>query len=72
MYDCRRLCAHVVVVVLVQRVVVSSQCDNLVFVVVVRRLFVFGLFEWVKYIRSKTINQINSRQNAVKMKSKVF
>ena len=53
--------AHVVVVILVQRVVVLFQCDSLVFVVVVQRLFVFGRFERAKYIRLDTRNQINDR-----------
>ena len=47
-----------VVVVLVRQVVVSSQYDGSVFVVVVRHFFVFGLFERAKYIRLETINQI--------------
>ena len=38
--------------------------DNLVFVIVVRHLFVFGRFERVKYIRSTIRNQINGRQHA--------
>ena len=41
---CVNLRAHVVVVVLLQRVVVSSQYNVLVFVVMVRRLFVFERF----------------------------
>ena len=40
----------------------SSQYDSLVFVVVVRCLFVFEQFERAKYIRSETRNQINSCQ----------
>ena len=51
-----------VVIVLVWWVIVSSQYNGLVFVVVVRRLFVFKRFRQIKYIPSKTINQINGRQ----------
>ena len=50
-----------VVAVLVRRVVVLSQYNGLVFVVMVRRLFVFRRFDRAKYIQSKTINQINDR-----------
>ena len=60
-YDCRRRCVHVVVFILVRRVVVSSQYDGLVFVVLMRHLFVFGRFERAKYIRLETINQFNGR-----------
>ena len=48
------------VVVVLVRVIVSSQHDGLVFVVVVRHLFVFERFERAKYIRSKIRNQIKS------------
>ena len=51
---------------------VISGYDDLVFVIVVWRLFVFRRFEQAKYIRSKTINQINSRQYAIKLESNVF
>ena len=44
----------VVVVILVRRVVVLSHYDGLVFVVVVRRLFVFERFELTNYIRLET------------------
>ena len=40
-YDCRHFCAHMVIVVLVQQVVVSSLYDVLVFFVMVLCLFVF-------------------------------
>ena len=70
--DCRRLRACVVVVIVVQRVVVSSQHDVSVFVVMVRCLFMFGQFKRVKYIQSKTINQINSRQYVVELESYVL
>ena len=51
-----------VVVVLVLRVVVLSQYDVLVFIIMVRYLFVFGLFKRAKYIRleTKKINRYNS------------
>ena len=42
-----------VFIVLVQRVVVSSQYSDLVFIVVVRLFFVFVLFKRVKYIELK-------------------
>ena len=61
-----------VVVVLVRRVVVPSQYDDLVFVAVVRCLFVFGRFEQAKYIRSEIRNQINGRQFTAKLESKVL
>ena len=48
-----------------------SQYDGLVFVVVVRHLFVFGRFERAKYIRLEKINQFNGRQYAAKLESKV-
>ena len=64
--DCRCPCAHVVVIILVRQVVVSSQYDNFVFFITVRHVFVFELFERVKYIQSETRNQINDRQYAVK------
>ena len=51
-----------VVVVFVQRVVVPSQYDISIFVVVVRHSFVFMRFIQAKYIRSKTRHQINDRQ----------
>ena len=47
--------------------VVSSQYNNLVFIVVMRRLFMFGQFEQAKYIRSETINQINDRQYIIEL-----
>ena len=72
MYDCRRFCARVVVVILMQRVVVSSQYDGLVFAFIMRCLFVFWQFEWAKYIRSKTINQINGCQYATELELNVF
>ena len=50
----------------------SSQYDGLVFVVVVRYLFVFERFKQAKYIRSETRNQINSHQYTVELESKVF
>ena len=51
-YDCFRLRVCVVVVVLVQLVVVSYQYGDLVFVVIMRHLFVFKRFERAKYIQS--------------------
>ena len=66
----RCFCARVVVVVLVW-VTVSSQYDDLVFVVVVRRLFVFERFERVKYIQSEIRNQVNIR-HVVELESKVI
>ena len=50
----------------------SSRYDVLVFVIMVRCLLVFGLFEQAKYIRSETRNQINGCQYAVKLESNVF
>ena len=50
-----------IIVVLVQWVVVSFQYDNLVFVVVLRCLFVFEQFEQTKCIRLEARNQINYR-----------
>ena len=41
-YDYRYLCVHVVVIVLVRRMIILSQYDSLVFVVVMQRLFIFG------------------------------
>ena len=61
-----------VVVGLVQWVVVLSQYDVLVFVVVVHRLFVFGRFKRVKCILSKTKNQINSCLFVVELESNIF
>ena len=61
-----------VVVVLLRWVVVSSQYDGLVFIIVVQRLFVFGRSEQVKYIRSNVRNQINGRWYAAELESKVF
>ena len=43
-----------IVIIVVRWVVMSSQYEGLVFVVVVRRLFVFGQFKRANYIRSKT------------------
>ena len=46
----------------------SSQYSGLVFIVdVVQRYFVFVRFKRTKYIRSKTINEINSRQYVTKL-----
>ena len=59
MYDYCCLGAYVIVVVLVQRVVVLSWYCVLVFVVVVRPLFVFEQFRRAKYILSDIRNQIN-------------
>ena len=47
----------------------SSPYNTLVFVVVMWCLFMFEQFRQTKYIRSKTINQINSHQNATKLES---
>ena len=49
----------------------SSQYDDLVFVIVMWLLFMFGRFERAKYIRSETKNQINDRPYVVELKSKV-
>ena len=46
---------------------VSSQYDDLVFVVVMRRLFMFRRFKRIKYIQSETINQINSHQYVIEL-----
>ena len=62
----------VVVVVLVWLVVVSSQYDVLVFVVIMRRLFMFGRFREAKFIRSNIRNQINGRRYAVELEPNVF
>ena len=63
---------RVVVIVLVQRVIVSSQYNVSVFAIVVWSFFVFGRFKRTKYIRSETINQINSYQYAAELESYVF
>ena len=63
---------RVVDVVLVQRVVVSSQVDDLVFVFMVRHLFVFRHFERVKYIRLDTTNQINCHQYVAELELKIL
>ena len=57
---------HVVVVVLMWCVVVSSRYDVLFFFIMVQRLFVCGQFRQAKYIRLKTINQINGHEYAAK------
>ena len=67
MCDCHCLRTHVVVLMWI--VVVVSQYDGLIFVVVVRHFFVFGRFRQTKYIRSEIENQINSRQYAVELES---
>ena len=72
MCDCRRLRAYVVIVVFVQRVVVSSQYDVSIFVVVVCHSFVFMRFIRAKYIQSKTRHQINDHQYDVELESYVF
>ena len=59
-------------VVLVLRMVVLSQNDVSVFVVMVRRLFMFGQFKRVKYIRSETRNQINGRQYVAELESYIY
>ena len=60
---------HVVVVVLVRRMVVSSQYNGLVFIVVVQRLFVFEGFRRAKYIQSETRNQTNGRRYGTELES---
>ena len=50
-------------------IVLSSQYDVLVFVVVVQCLFVFEQFIRRKYIRLKTIYQINSHQYVTELES---
>ena len=62
MCDCRRLYAHVVVVVLL-RCFNFHRCDV---------VFMFGRFRRVNYIPSETINQINGHQYAVEIESFVF
>ena len=71
-YDCRRFRMCVLVVVLVWLIVVLSKYDLLVFVVVMRRLFMFRRFRQAKYIQSDTTNQINDRHYVVELKSYVF
>ena len=61
-----------VVVVLVWLVVVSFQYDGLVFIVMVRHLFVFKLLEQTKYVQTKTKNQINGCQCVTELESKIF
>ena len=41
-YDYHYLCIYVVVIVLMERMIVLSQYDSLVFIVVIQRLFIFG------------------------------
>ena len=60
-----------IIIVLVRRVVVPSQYNGLVFVVMIQRLFVFVRFEQAKYIRSETINQINGCPYTTELKSNV-
>ena len=72
MYDYRHLYERVTIIVLMRQVVTSSQYDFLVFVAIVRHLFVLERFERTKYIRSKTKNQINDRQYATEPESKVL
>ena len=72
LYNRHCLLAYTVIVTLMQRVVVLSQYEVFVFVVMVQSLFVFGRFKRAKYIRSETINQINGHQHAVELESKVF
>ena len=45
----------------------SSQYDVSVFIMMVRRLFVFGQFRRAKYMRSETRYQINGRQYAIEL-----
>ena len=49
-----------------------SQYVGLVFVVVVRYLFVFEKFERAKYIRLEIRNQINGHQYVAELKSNIF
>ena len=60
------------VVSLVQRVIVLSQYNISIFVVVVRHLFVFERFKRVKYIQSETIYQINGHQYVIELESYIF
>ena len=44
-HDCHRILACMVVIVLMQWVVVSSWCNVMIFVIVVKRLFMFERFK---------------------------
>ena len=46
----RRLGIYVIVLVLVRQVIISSPYDVLIFVIVMRRLFMFERFKQVNYL----------------------